>query len=373
LVLFGKINHTTMKSLLIFPALLLSITLIQAQNVGIGTTSPDYRLQVTNAGSNVLKVDNSTPLGTDVTTDVMFKTGTYYTASIKSIGTATAYARLGFFTYASFGLPGSLKERLSITDDGNVGIGITAPEYLLDVKGDTYVTARFDNASTDAGSLGIFANCTSTAGIGTGVSAQGGKNGVEAHATKPGTGNRYGVSAFGQSGSGDNYGVYANGYGGVNAYGIYAIAFGGATNYAAYFNGNTYCTGAYYPSDRKLKDNIQPLSGALGIISRLNPAAYTYKTNEYDQLHLPQGLQYGLIADELQQVIPGAVQKAVQPAQYENNDQQGRKISDSVSFNAVNYTAIIPVLVAGMQEQNQLIEKLQREIEVLKAALRNDN
>jgi hypothetical protein len=360
-----------MKSLLIFPAFLLSITLIQAQNVGVGTTNPDYRLQVTNAGSNVLKIHNSIPLGPDVTTDVTFRTGNYYTASIKSIGTGTAYARLGFFTYASFGLPGSLKERLSITDDGKVGIGITEPEYLLDVYGNTYVGARFDNTSTDAGSMGVFANCASTPGIGMGLYAQGGKTGIEAHATTPGTGLRYGLWAAGQSGS-DNYGVYANGYGGVNAYGIYAIAFGAVTNYAAYFNGNTYCSGTYLPSDRKLKDNIQPLNGALGIISRLNPAVYTYKTNEYTQLHLPQGLQYGLIADELQQVIPGAVQKAVQPAEYENNDQLGKKISDSVSFNAVNYTAIIPVLVAGMQEQNQLIEKLQREIEVLKAVLRKE-
>ena len=50
-----------------------------AQNVGVGTASPDYRLHVRLAGSSLLKLDNATPLSAGVTNDVFFKTGLYYT------------------------------------------------------------------------------------------------------------------------------------------------------------------------------------------------------------------------------------------------------------------------------------------------------
>jgi hypothetical protein len=76
-------------------------------------------------------------------------------------------------------------------------------------------------------------------------------------------------------------------------------------------------------------------------------------------MNLPEGLQYGLIADEVQPVIPGIIKKAIQPAQYENHDDQnGRRLSDRVEFNAVNYTGLIPVLIAAVKEQQAMIEVL---------------
>jgi hypothetical protein len=95
-------------------------------------------------------------------------------------------------------------------------------------------------------------------------------------------------------------------------------------------------------------------------------------------MQLPEGNHYGLIADEVQQVMPGAVKKAVQPAQYENKDMHnGKKLSDEVEFNVVNYIEMIPVLIGGMKEQQVMIEKqrdqineLQKEIQLLKEKMR---
>ena len=107
-------------------------------NVGIGTTTPIMKLQVASDDSAVLLLENTQPLGTDVSTAMYFKTGNGgvpYTGAIKTIGEGTIYARLGLFTYAA-PTPDGLLERLSIDDDGNVGIGTITPEFRLDIWGD---------------------------------------------------------------------------------------------------------------------------------------------------------------------------------------------------------------------------------------------
>lgn len=88
-------------------------------------------------------------------------------------------------------------------------------------------------------------------------------------------------------------------------------------------------------------------------------------------MNLPEGHQYGLIADEVKQVFPSLVKTAVQPAVFENGDERnGKKVADEVSFEAVNYTAMIPVMIAAMQEQQALIETLQQKIAELEAKVK---
>jgi len=77
------------------------------------------------------------------------------------------------------------------------------------------------------------------------------------------------------------------------------------------------------------------------------------KSYEFDQsieaLTLPAGMQYGLIAQDLQEVVPHAVTSATSPPRY---DEEGNITAESLDFLAVNYTQLIPVLVAGFREQN---------------------
>lgn len=102
--------------------------------VGIGTgffSTPAMKFHVENNDSNIAVFSNSQTLAVNTKAGIFLRTGnilqgSYYTGAIKSIGTASNSARLGLFTYGSTDV-NSLKERLSISDAGYVGIGDTTP------------------------------------------------------------------------------------------------------------------------------------------------------------------------------------------------------------------------------------------------------
>jgi trimeric autotransporter adhesin len=280
---------------------------------------------------------------------------------------------------------GSIAGVNGATESVNVGIGTTTPSNTLDVSGNTVTVGNFISIADSSYFTGVTGKCRITPNYGHGVDGYGGSIGVAGYATLVGIGNRFGVLATGQNGTDENYGVYGYAAGGTTAYGVYGTASGGLTEYAGYFSGNVFSTGAYLPSDRKLKNNIKPMTDALAIIGQLKPSVYTYKTDEYKQMNLPAGLQYGLIADEVKLVVPSAVTKAVQPAVFENNDEQyGKKLSDTIEFNAINYTELIPIVVAAVKEQqstltdqnstietqNAKIAALQMQIDELKALIK---
>src|SRR5688572_30011218 len=101
---------------------LMMTTWLSAQNkVGIGTVAPDHRLHISGTDSLILKLENLTPLNTNVRANLLFKTGNRFTGAIKTIGTSGVDARLGLFTFASLDAT-FLKERMSILDNGMVGI-----------------------------------------------------------------------------------------------------------------------------------------------------------------------------------------------------------------------------------------------------------
>ncbi len=112
----------------------------EAQNVGVGNTSPLMRLHVSSLSDTaLLLIDNNTALASGTSTGMYFKNGSWYTGAVKTIGTGTNVARIGLYTYAS-GSTSGLQERLSITDDGIVGIGNSNP-LLGGLVADTKVGA----------------------------------------------------------------------------------------------------------------------------------------------------------------------------------------------------------------------------------------
>lgn len=166
-----------------------------------------------------------------------------------------------------------------------------------------------------------------------------------------------------------NMGGFFNASGGDENYGIWAQAPVNATSWAAWFNGNTFSTGTYQGSDESLKENIAPLANATDVITELNPVTYDYLTNEFPQMNLSQGNQMGLIAQELEQVLPGLVKATAHPAVY---DSSGNETFAEMEFKAVNYTQLIPLLIAGFQEQqaelaqrDDLINSLEERLNIL--------
>ncbi|MEO0899783.1 MAG: tail fiber domain-containing protein [Bacteroidota bacterium] len=100
--------------------------------------------------------------------------------------------------------------------------------------------------------------------------------------------------------------------------------------------------GIIQTSDRRLKTNILPLAYGLSAIMSMEPVSFSWKHDIKEQ-------KIGLIAQEVQQILPEVVKD------------QGEEIPLGV-----NYAEIVPVLIKGMQEQQQLIEHQQTEIEALK-------
>jgi hypothetical protein len=189
-------------------------------------------------------------------------------------------------------------------------------------------------------------------------------------------GNRIGQSAVGVYSAGDNatvnnvgvYAITAGGAANVN-YGIYASApvgfcpgGGPCVAAAGYFNGNVYTTAGYVLSDASIKQNVQPLQNALDIINELNPKTYTFNTNQNPKLNLPAGIQDGLIAQELEMVLPELVNSLKVPPSVDstgNVDTTGT----SESYKAINYVGIIPYLIQGMKEQQEIIQEMQAQLD----------
>ncbi|HRF82287.1 MAG TPA: tail fiber domain-containing protein [Flavobacteriales bacterium] len=128
------------------------------------------------------------------------------------------------------------------------------------------------------------------------------------------------------------------------------------TDWAGYFRGNVNVTGTgvipggtWSPSDEALKENIEVLEGGLSVIAQLNPRSYDYQVDAYPHVDLPVGQQFGFLAQELEQVIPGAVKDITFPAQ---SDSSGQEIHPAIASKIVNTSVMIPFLVSAIQELN---------------------
>lgn len=103
-------------------------------------------------------------------------------------------------------------------------------------------------------------------------------------------------------------------------------------------------------SDKRLKDNIRPLVGATNIL--LNFAAKEYEWNEEGRkLGLTDPRAYGLIAQEAAELKD--IVDIVRPM-------------GTSDYLGVDYVKIVPILIAGFQEQNKEIGTVNRKIEAIR-------
>jgi hypothetical protein len=116
-----------------------------------------------------------------------------------------------------------------------------------------------------------------------------------------------------------------------------------SSSYAMYVNGNIYATGditAY--SDRRKKTNITTIDNALNKVSQLRGVFY----DKIDELE--KGRQTGVIAQEINEVLPEVVTYAADVDEY-----------------GVKYGNIVGVLIEAIKEQQQQIEDLKQQINYL--------
>ncbi len=100
-------------------------------------------------------------------------------------------------------------------------------------------------------------------------------------------------------------------------------------------------TGNWVPtSDARMKKNIEPITNLISSIMLLNPTKYHMKGQSQTEAKT-----YGLLAQDVLKVFPGVVNYIEEADQY-----------------GLSYTEIIPILVAGMQEQQTEINALKIEL-----------
>jgi hypothetical protein len=108
-------------------------------------------------------------------------------------------------------------------------------------------------------------------------------------------------------------------------------------------SGSLYVTGdvvAYSTSDINFKENIQPIQNALSKVETISGNTYNWKT-EFEYIHGFKGNDIGVIAQEIQKVLPEAVRER------ENG------------YLGVNYEKIIPLLIESIKELSAKIDRLE--------------
>lgn len=113
-------------------------------NVGIGTTSPEQRLDVNGStiirGSLVSSVADAN-IGGNIALSNPAKTAPGTASTWRIFNMSGTYGNsLQFWAYDNVGCNGGLcNNKFTLTDNGNVGIGINEPAYKLDINGNANI------------------------------------------------------------------------------------------------------------------------------------------------------------------------------------------------------------------------------------------
>lgn len=100
---------------------------------------------------------------------------------------------------------------------------------------------------------------------------------------------------------------------------------------------------AFNTSDRRLKENISPITGAVNKLKRIGGYEYDWNNKSYREGH-----DVGVIAQEVQRTVPEAVRESTE------------------GYLQVNYDKLVPLLIEAVKEQQTQIEELRAEIKKLK-------
>jgi len=304
-------------------------------HVGIGTTSPNYLLDVNGNGN--------------------FSGGNFYLSNLFFQGDGTnAYIR-PFNSNSYLYLGANNINYAAIASNGSFGIGTTAPNtlYSLDVSGslhspngDTFLStiSGYVYMGTNSGNGGakLYMNGNinySQYNSGRGFNIINGNysnNPTGAELTIAATNQSYSFIQAWDSSSNSLNNLLLNpngGYVGIGKIPSYALDVSGNGN----FTGNVSASSFSTPSDYRIKDNIQILNDS-HIVDNLRPITYFNKKTEKQDI--------GLLAHELQEHFPCLV--------------FGEK--DDEEFQTVNYTGLIPILIKEIQELKKEIKLLKEKI-----------
>jgi hypothetical protein len=248
----------------------------------------------------------------------------------------------------------------SISADGRLGVGVSNPVQALEVAGSALFTGRVGIGSTmPATGTGIYL-WSNTSGTASQIFAQG-----QVYPSNGASVNRDMLSILNNNGGSVNARI--NLWGDVFNVGP-QIDYGAAlhrfmhqnltTFIGGFSNGNLLTGGATTisvdangyiirgaTSDQRLKSNIEPMTQyGLATVSNLNPVSFEW--NDDAKVKFGDGLQYGLIAQDVQQAFPWAVS--------ESQDEQKTL--------TIDYPKFTPVLINAIKELQARVVALEQRL-----------
>lgn len=110
-----------------------------------------------------------------------------------------------------------------------------------------------------------------------------------------------------------------------------------------------------------VQNNVKPVENALSQVTKLQPVSFNYDKTWAEKLKLSARPQYGFVGADAKTAVPEIV--SVQAKDYP----VGKNAFKSATITKVDYDSLVPLLVASIQEQQQQIEELKRELKALKS------
>jgi hypothetical protein len=118
------------------------------------------------------------------------------------------------------------------------------------------------------------------------------------------------------------------------------LIYGEFNNNKVSINGTLTINDIVQSSDARFKKEVNSIGSALDKVLAMNGVSYEWKKEEFSEKGFPGGRHYGLLAQEVEKVIPEVVSER----------QDGYK--------GVAYTELIPVLIEAIKEQQKTINTL---------------
>ena len=282
-------------------------------NVGIGTTSPDAKLEITTLREPGIRLSSS---DTTANPNELLSAIEFYSADVTSPGVKASiqakYTDAAANTYLSFetGMTGANTEAMRIDSVGNVLIGATS---LADVS-NLSTNHLFVGSSSSPGTAGIGVyNNTGTASVPV--------LNILQRDTSTDSSNRFiqfYANVVANTSSTPMGGIVGNGAGNVQFASL---------------------------SDIREKENINTISGSLDKINSLNPV-------EFDWIKSEEHCNAGFVAQEVEKIFPEFVMDNIS-----NDSEEERK-----GLTGGMTGGIIPHLVKAIQELTAKVEILEQKI-----------
>ena len=352
-----------------------------SQNVGIGTTSPSNLLHVYktqgSAATYGIAQNDGTPNAATLAGWMIQDGSTIASGIRRSRDGGASPTQIGTFS-ATFAEPvafyTSNSERMRIDPTGNVGIGTSSPSYSLHVNRTGAAAQMAVQTNTTAAYVyALYGSTVNTALISDATTSYLSAETNNALVLRTNATERMRIDSSGNVMIGTT-----NAYGklevtnSTNNSGIRIDQLTSSTNYSAFFcnvqnSGNNLVTWGYQgvtvgtvttngsttayntSSDYRLKENVQPITDGLAIVSALKPVRYDWISNKL--------AGEGFLAHELQAVVPLAV-----TGEKDAVDAEGKPV-----YQGVDYSKLVVHLVAAINELSAQVTAQAAEITALKA------